>query len=125
MSKILLLSLMLSAAIFPSEASTNGIAGLALDPRITGCGVTISGGGMAVLRPFIETSSDLSGTFQVVMTKRSSGGTSAIRQSNRFKGGSLGDVQLAVDRPSSLTLRVSITEEGGAPLCSIDAEIAI
>lgn len=125
MSKILLVSLILSAATLSSEASTNGIAGRPLDPRVTRCGVTISGQELAVLRPFIETSDDLSGTFQVLLTKTSTGGTSAIRQATRFQGGSLGDVRLTVDRPSAVKLQLTVTETSGAPLCSIDAQLTI
>lgn len=108
-----------------SEASMNDqtISGTVLDSRIASCGVRLSGSGMAVIRPFIETSASLSGEFWVHLTKRSKSGSSTIQQSNHFSGGSLGNVELAVERPSSVKLAMHVADGEGRPLCAIDTVI--
>lgn len=126
MSKILLASAVLLAAASAGEASTSGIPGRPLDPRITRCGIAVGGEGMATFRPFIETPhADLAGTFRLDLTKTSAGGASTMRQAGGFSGGSLGNIRLAVDRPSAVVLHLTVADAAGLPLCSIDTALDI
>lgn len=110
-----------------SEASMNGqiIPGDILDPRITACGVRIDGGEFARLRPFIETSDALAGSFSISITKRSASGTSVSSQSNRFGGGSLGAAVIGVDRPASVAIDMQVNEAGGTALCRVKTDIEL
>jgi hypothetical protein len=109
----------------PSEASMSDqvISGDILDDRITACGVSINEGQMATLRPFIETSANISGTFRVSVIKRSTSGTSMMNQGNAFSAGSLGKVLLAVDRPSKLSIQMTVNDADGRALCRLSAEV--
>jgi hypothetical protein len=108
-----------------NEASMSDqvIFGEILDSRITACGVRIDAGQMAALRPFIETSAEVSGTFRVSVTKKSTSGTSMINQGNAFSAGSLGNVLLAVDRPSNLTIEMAVRDRDGKELCRLSTVI--
>ena len=108
-----------------SEASMNGqtIRGEILDTRIADCGVRIDGTELARLQPFIETSEALAGTFRISLTKRSPSGTSVTTQANRFSGGSLGRMILAVDRPAEVTIDMQVDAEDGTSLCRIATEL--
>ncbi|PSJ60812.1 curli-like amyloid fiber formation chaperone CsgH [Pseudaminobacter soli (ex Li et al. 2025)] len=108
-----------------SEASMSDqvISGEILDNRITACGVSIDDGQMATLRPFIETSANISGIFRVSVTKRSVSGTSMMNQDNAFSAGSLGNVRLVVDRPSKLSIQMIVNDADGRALCRLAAEI--
>lgn len=117
-----LLPLILTTA---SEASMSDqvISGEILDERVTACGVRIDNGQMAALRPFIETSANISGTFRISMTKKSASGTSMINQGNAFSAGSLGNVILAVDRPSNLSIQMTVNDADGKVLCRLAANV--
>lgn len=110
-----------------SEASMSDqtISGKILDQRITACGVRVSGEEMAALRPFIETSADVSGTFRVTITKKSASGTSMINQGNAFSAGKLGNVILAVDRPSKVSIHMTVSDTTGKPLCELDGSVEL
>ena len=69
-----------------SEASMNGqtIDGDILDPRIAACGVTVDGNGGVFLRPFIETSHELAGTYRFAISSWSGSNSNTTSQANRF-----------------------------------------
>ena len=97
------------------------ISGEILDSRVVACGIRIIDGEVANLRPFIEASADVSGSFRANLTKKSASGTSMISQGNAFSAGSLGNTQMAVDRPSEISIWMSIDDTNGKPLCRLDA----
>jgi hypothetical protein len=116
---------LLSATTSEASMSDQVISGEILDARITACGVRVGDGDMAALRPFIETSADVSGTFRVSLTKKSTSGTSMINQDNAFAAGSLGNVVLAVDRPSNVLIQMTVTDNAGKALCRINEAIEL
>jgi hypothetical protein len=115
------LSLLLTGLMLSSTGST--VDGTTFDPRIEACGVHVEVSEMALLRPFIEASPDLAGSFRIAVTKRSRSGTAITSQSSRFTGGSLGDVSLAVDQPSRIDIDMTVTAPDGTALCGVDTNI--
>jgi hypothetical protein len=109
------------------EASMNDriVTGEILDQRVAQCGVRIDGTEIATLRPFIEMSEALTGTFRINVTKRSRSGTSMTSQSNRFANGSLGETVLAVDRPSTVVIDMQVNGTDGKIYCRVNAEIEL
>lgn len=101
------------------------LSGEILDQRITACGVHVEDGAMARIRPFIETSVDLSGTFRLNVVKRSPSGTSTTSQSNVFRAGSLANVTVGIDRPSTVTIDLEVMAANGQPLCRLSKELSI
>jgi hypothetical protein len=108
-----------------SEASMNGrtINGDILDPRIAACGVTIDGNGGVFLRPFIETSHELAGTYRFAIASRSGSNSSVTSQANRFSGGSLGSSVVGIGRASKVSIDLEVTEANGAALCRVKTDI--
>lgn len=108
-----------------SEASMNGqtINGDILDPRIAACGVTIDGDGGLFLRPFIETSHQLAGTYRFAITSRSGSSSNATSQTNRFTGGSLGSGTVGIGQASRVSIDLEVTEANGAALCRVKMDI--
>lgn len=108
-----------------SEASMNGqaINGDILDPRIAACGVTIDGDGGLFLRPFIETSYQLAGTYRFAITSRSGSNSNATSQTNRFTGGSLGSGMVGIGQASRVSIDLEVTEANGAALCRVKTDI--
>ncbi len=104
---------------------TQTIAGEILDNRITACGVKIGGDAMATVMPFIEGASELSGNFRINVKKQSRSGTSMSSQANAFRGGTLGNMVLAVDRPSKVTIEMTVANSDGQPLCRLAREIQL
>lgn len=117
------LSPLLIATTSEASMSDQIIFGEILDSRITACGIRIDAGEMATLRPFIETSANISGAFRVSMTKKSASGTSMINQGNAFSAGSLGNVLLAVDRPSKLSIQMTVNDADGKTLCRLATDV--
>lgn len=122
---LFLTGLLLSSSA--SGASMNGLTvnGTILDPRIAACGVHVEETDFARLRPFIETSDALAGSFRIAVTKRSSSGTSVSSQSNRFAGGSLGNMVLIVDRPSQVAIDMAVMDGDGTLLCRVKTDIEL
>ena len=110
-----------------SEVSMNDqtIEGTPLDPRITRCGVVVTGNAIATLRPFIETSSALSGKVSVVLHKQSVSGTSQVRQNWAFAGTTLGNSSVAVERPAAVTLQIEVTDDIGGGLCRLQKQFEL
>lgn len=108
-----------------SEASMNGqtVNGDILDPRIFACGVTIDGNGGVFLRPFIETSHQLMGTYRFTITSRSGSNSNATSQTNRFSGGSLGSSMVGIGRASQVSIDLEVRETNGAALCRVTTNI--
>ena len=110
-----------------SEVSMNDqtIEGTVLDQRITRCGVVIAGDTIATLRPFIETSSALSGKVSLVLQKTSASGTSQIRQDWAFSGTTLGNSSVTVERPAAITLQIEVTDDIGGGLCRLQQQFEL
>lgn len=108
-----------------SEASMNGqtIDGDILDPRIAACGVTVDGNGGVFLRPFIETSHELAGTYRFAITSRSGSNSNTTSQANRFSGGTLGSSVVGIGRASRVSIDLEVTEANGAALCRVKTDI--
>ena len=86
-----------AASVLSIATSSTGISmsnqiffGQVQDLRVEKCGVAIDGHGVVSIRPFIQASADVSGSFHIRVNKRSSAGTSVTDQSGRFTNGSLG-----------------------------------
>ena len=120
-------ALLFLSATTVSEASMSDqiVQGSVYDQRIAKCGVVVSTGAMASLRPFIETSSQLGGTVRLSVTKRSNSGTSQTSQSWNFSGGTLGSSQVAIDLPASVSLQMSVTDNNGAALCGVEQDLVL
>lgn len=108
-----------------TSMGTHTIAGEILDERISACGVRIDGKSMARVTPFIEGAPELAGNFRIDLTKRSRSGTSMSSQANAFRGGQLGNLVLAVDRPSRVTIEMTVATSDGHPLCRLAREIQL
>lgn len=108
-----------------SEASMNGrtINGDILDPRIAACGVTIDGDGGVFLRPFIETSHELAGTYRFAISSRSGSNSNTTSQTNRFSDGKLGSSVVGIGRASQASIELEVTEANGAALCRVKTDI--
>lgn len=104
-----------------ASMSDRTISGEILDPRVTACGVSVTDGDMASLRPFIEATANVSGTLRINMTKKSPSGTSNSNQSTSFSGGSMGNSIFFVDSPSEISIRMHVDDADGKPLCRLDA----
>lgn len=116
----------LALAATQAEASMKDriISGESANSRITACGVALAGAQMVTLRPFIETSaSDLAGKFRINVIKRSRSGSAMVSQSNSFSGGSLGNVVLSVDAPSTLAIDMEVTDAAGTLLCKVNRSV--
>lgn len=117
-----------SLAISPGEAamSDRTINGDPLDPRITSCGVIVTGSPIASIRPFIESSSnDVAGILRLSVAKTGSGGSSRTLQSGRFANGTLGTVQVAVNGPAHLTIEMLVQSDSGEDLCRLGKDVEI
>ena len=114
--------LLLSSA---SEASMNGqtIDGDIFDPRIAACGVTVDGNDGVFLRPFIETSHELAGTYRFAISSRSGSNSNTTSQANRFSGGTLGSSVVGIGRASRVSIDLEVTEANGAALCRVKTDI--
>lgn len=117
----------LLSATVSSEASMNDrvVPGTIIDPRISGCGVVVSAGSVAMLRPFIETSSDLSGNVRLGVTKRSRSGSSHTSQSWNFSGGTLGQAQVGIDLPAEVSLQLDVVDGAGTALCRLEQDLVL
>lgn len=115
------------ALLAAGGASMNGrtINGETLDPRVTACGVVVEEGAIARLRPFIEASAELAGTFRLVVVKRSASGTSTSSQSNAFRAGTLGTFFVGIDRPSTARIELDVKANDGRPLCRLSRELKL
>lgn len=106
-------------------ASMDGrtILGDILDARVSTCGIVVEDGAMARIRPFIETSADVTGVLAVEVIKRSSSGTSATSQSNVVqRRKSQGNVVM-VDSPSVVTVKMNATAVDGTTLCRLAQDL--
>ncbi|MBE7182812.1 MAG: hypothetical protein INR68_00225 [Methylobacterium mesophilicum] len=121
-SNVLASAMVLAAQADDAPVKGQIIPGKSLDSRITACGVRVSGDEIAALRPFIETSEQVSGHFSLAVKKQSASGTSASAQSGNFSGGKLGGT-VAVDRPAKLSVEMTVTATDGKPLCRLAKEI--
>ncbi|MCO6050139.1 hypothetical protein NGM99_10075 [Mesorhizobium sp. RP14(2022)] len=121
-SNILASAIVLAAQADDASMKEQIIPGESLDSRISACGVQVGRNEIAVLRPFIETSEQLSGHFSLAVKKQSASGTSASAQSGDFNGGKLGGT-VAVDRPAKLSVEMTVTATDGKPLCRLAKEI--
>jgi hypothetical protein len=106
-------------------ADEQTLLGDALDARVSRCGVVVGSEDMAVVRPFIEASTDVSGSFQLFVEKSSASGSSSTSQGSSFGGGTLGEMQAVFDRPSNLQIRLTVTGEDGSPLCTLDEQLQL
>lgn len=107
--------------------SMNGriMDGEILDNRVTACGVHVEEGPIARIRPFIEASADLAGTFSLGLSKRSASGTSVTRQSRAFEAGTLDGVAVAIDAPSSVAIELDVRAADGTALCRLSRKLEI
>jgi hypothetical protein len=96
------------------------IPGDILDARVAACGIRIGGGTRVELKPFVDASKDVSGKFSITVVKKSPSGTSTSNHASSFSGGSLGRVRLAFDRPTTVSIRMAVSDRDGKPLCRID-----
>ncbi len=120
---LFLTGLMLSSTTPGASMDGSTVNGMIFDHRIEACGVYVEVSELALLRPFIEASRELAGSFQIAVTKQSRSGTAMTSQSNRFAGGSLGNVTLAVDRPSRIAIDMTVMAPDGTRLCRVDTSI--
>jgi hypothetical protein len=121
-SNILAGAMVLAAQVDDASMKSQIIPGESLDSRITTCGIQVGGDEIATLRPFIETTEQVSGHFSLAVKKQSASGTSASAQSGNFSGGKLGGA-VAVDRPAKLSVEMTVTATDGKPLCRLAKEI--
>ena len=119
---LLLLSL---AAVSEASMSDQVVQGSVYDQRISACGMVVSTGRTATLRPFIETSSVLSGTVRLSVTKRSASGTSQTGQRWAFSGTVLGGSQVTVDVPAEVLVELQVLNGAGSLLCRLDQELTL
>jgi hypothetical protein len=110
-----------------SEASMNDqtILGTASDARISRCGLVVSSGAMATIRPFIETSSAVAGSLRLTVAKQSSSGTSQTSQSWNFSGGELGASSVSVDLPAEVSIDMDVTDINGTGLCRLETQLQL
>lgn len=121
----LLLATSLLLSFNANEASMNGqtVNGKILDPRITACGIRIDGDDNLFLRPFIETSDELAGTFRLAITNRSGSNASVTSQTNRFSGGSLGSSVVGIGRAAQVSVSFEVNEVSGTALCRVKTDL--
>lgn len=104
-----------------ASMSDRTISGEILDTGIAACGVRVTDGDMASLRPFIEATANVSGTLRLDITKKSKSGTSSSSQSLSFSGGNVGNSIFFVDSPAEISIRMNVDDADGKPLCRLDA----
>lgn len=122
---VVLLTFLVSTNTSEASMSDRVIQGTIMDQRISGCGIMVRVGAVASLRPFIETSSSLSGTVRLSVGKRSASGTSQTNQNWRFSGGTLGASQVSVDLPANLSLKLEIFDHSGTGLCQLEQDLVL
>jgi hypothetical protein len=117
-----LVALLLSSS---SEASMGDrtISGTVLDQRLTGCGLIVQTDRVAALRPFIETSSPLTGSVRLSVTKRSASGTSQTSQGWNFSNGTLGTSSVQIDLPATVSVEMVVNDETGNALCRVSEQL--
>jgi hypothetical protein len=99
--------------------------GDALDPRIARCGVTIDGDGLVTLRPFLDASADVAGSFRLLVRKHSAGGSSLTSQAGNFANGTLGNLVVMLNAPATMDLTMTLDDQRGAPLCRLEQRISL
>lgn len=122
---LVLLIILVSTSTSEASMSDRIIQGDIHDPRISACGLAVNLGSMASLRPFIETSSALSGTVRLRITKRSASGASQTSQSWGFSSGTLGTSRVDVDLPARLFLQLDVADSAGHSLCRLQQELVL
>ena len=75
------------------------------------------------LQPFLEASKDVSGKFQLTVTKKVASGTSTSNHASSFSGGSLGQIRLAFDRPATVAIQMAVNDRDGKLLFRIDTTV--
>ncbi|MAZ18306.1 hypothetical protein [Oricola sp.] len=93
------------------------IQGNARDPRVTSCGVEISGDRLTTVRPFIQTSEPLTGTVDLRIDSISGSNRNSTVQKTSLS--SMPVVTVSADR---LNIRLTMQSEGRV-LCEIDEQV--
>ena len=114
---------LLFAAAGDASMRDQTISGDILDARVVACGIRIGDGVRVELQPFLEASKDVSGKFQLTVTKKVASGTSTSNHASSFSGGSLGQIRLAFDRPATVAIQMAVNDRDGKLLCRIDTTV--
>ena len=77
------------------------------------------------MRPFLQASSDVSGSFEILVNKRSASGTSVTRQAGSFDNGTLGGIAIALNAPGRLDIQMTLVDAGGGRLCGLERTVTI
>lgn len=93
------------------------IQGNAKDPRVTSCGVEISGDSLSTIRPFIETSEPVSGTLDLRIDSISGSNRNSTVQKT-----SLSSMPVVTVNADRLAIRLTMQSEGRI-LCEVDEQV--
>lgn len=120
---IILLGILAMPASGEVSMSSQIVSGEILDNRVASCGVEVRDGPMVTLRPFMEASGELSGSFTVIVTKKSRSGKSTTRQGGNFGDGRFGGNLIGVDRAPVVGIDLQVTAGDGTPLCRLTRDL--
>jgi hypothetical protein len=120
---ILALASIVLTATSAAATSDQTIFGTSSDPRVTRCGIAVTKGEMILVRPFIDASNDLDGSYRVDLDKVSASGHSRMVQTNAFTGGTLGNVSLQVNAGAKMVMALSVKGQDGRALCALNIEL--
>ena len=120
-----LLALLVASASSDASMSDRVVPGTVTDSRISRCGVVVTLGSFAEVRPFIEASSSVVGTVRLTLIKRSASGTSHTSQSRGFSGNRFDGSRTVVDIPADLSVRMEALDDTGLLLCRLEADLTL
>ncbi len=99
--------------------------GTPADERVASCGITVSGGEISRIEPFLEGRGDLQGRLELDVTKRSPAGQSQSRQAGNFINGRLGTTIISMEGPAELAIVLSVKDRSGKTLCAMRRSITL
>lgn len=99
--------------------------GTPADERVASCGITVSGGEIVRIEPFLEGRDDLQGRLELDVTKQSPAGQSQSRQAGNFVNGRLRTTIISMEGPAELAIVLSVKDRSGKTLCAMRRSITL